>query len=118
MNDIPTNNMTLFQARFVQCLTLIGYSIRATDGYFSERYSLEGDKYVQTGNPFDKTSSGLFSPPGNQIHGIVIRESAIKTLKEHGIEPYFDWTGSHIGHGHDNYSDWKKRQKRAKRFKR
>ena len=81
--------MTIFQARFVQWLTLKGCSLRATAGYFAERYDRVDGEYVQTGNVYDSTSSDLFSPSGNQLDGIFIREKAIHILNQQGVEPHF-----------------------------
>lgn len=68
--------MTLFQARYVQFLTLSGCSLRATAAHYYDRYDYDGN--YKRGKGFD----GLFTYGGNQIDGIELRKEAIKVLRE------------------------------------
>ena len=74
--------MTLFQAKFVQWLTVRkDCSLRATAGNFYARYNHDYSP---------KTPRTKYEGHGgNQISGITLREEAIKMLEDNGIEPCF-----------------------------
>lgn len=74
--------MTLFQARFIQWLSLIGCSQRAIAGNYYGRYNEDG---TRRNVPNDYEGFG-----GNQIDGILLVEEAIKTLIKHGKDPIMD----------------------------
>lgn len=99
--------MTLFQARYVQYLTLIGCSIRATSGYFFGRYTLVSNhktfRYINNNGVNEYKGYG-----GNQIDGILIRQEAIKVLEEKGIAPHFTCYGSDL---EEEYEEFRKRTK-------
>ena len=95
--------LTLFQARYVQYLTLIGCSMRATAGNFFARYN------------YDLTQKNEYSEyrgfGGNQIEGILLREKAIKVLEDNKIKPFFDVNGNNIGYENNSYTNWHKQIK-------
>lgn len=98
--------MTLFQARYIQWLTLIGCSIRSTAGHFYGRYNQ------------DYSFKGLNTYEGyggNQLDGIFLREEAIKVLEEKGVDPMFDMSGNNIGYEHDSYRNWRKETKQKRK---
>jgi len=91
--------MTLFQARFVQWLTLKGCSLRATASYYRDRYD--------QGLPFGSKVVGPFTVGGNQVDGILLRTEAIDLLKEKGIDPVIGVYDNNIGYEEDSYEKWK-----------
>jgi len=93
--------MTLFQARFVQYLTLIGCSLRATAGNYYGRYNFDWTRKVI---PNDYNGWG-----GNQLDGIFLREEAIKILTEKGIDPVISTMDNNIGYDDDSYKKWRGR---------
>lgn len=80
--------MTLFQARFIQWLTLHQCSLRATAGNYYARYNEDGTQKK------NKEHYEMFG--GNQLDGILLRKEAIKILQKHKIEPYFEEMGTDI----------------------
>ncbi len=62
--------LTLFQARYIQWLTLIGCSLRATAGNFYSRYKSDLSQKI---NPTIYEGFG-----GSQLDGIFLRESTIE----------------------------------------
>lgn len=105
--------MTLFQARFIQYLTLIGCSIRATAGNFYARY-----KYVYEGEvvTYVQHRGEYHGYGGNQIDGILLREEAIAVLTAHKILPHFDTMGHSYYGGNIKYS-YRKLRKKMKEWK-
>ncbi len=89
--------MTLFQARYVQWLTLIGCSLRATAGNYYARYNFDGSF---KGNKYEGVG-------GNQIDGINIRKRAIEALKGFYIEPVISIMDNNIGYDEDSYKKWR-----------
>ena len=90
--------MTLFQARFVQWLTLTGCSLRATAGYYYGRYN-DNNEYKGIINDYDGYGA-------NQLDGIRLRELAIKTLLEHNIVPIISVYDNNIGYDDNDYFIW------------
>ena len=76
--------LTRFQARYIQWLTLIGYSQRATAREFFNRYN-EDDLSLRV--PKGKEEIG------NQMSGIFLRQHAIDYLNYHGIDSMFEISG-------------------------
>lgn len=91
--------MTLFQARFIQWLTITGCTARVTAGTYYARYNVDG-----TQKKIKEEYNGLMS---NQLYGVDLRMSALKVLECHGIEPYFDSMGTDI----EDYEEWRKNTK-------
>ena len=96
--------MTLFQARFIQWLTLNGASQRATVGNYFARYNFNG-----TQKTYKEEYLGFGE---NQLDGIFLREEAVKVLKKHNIEPYFEVAGTDI----EDYDVFHKKLKDYGRF--
>lgn len=92
--------MTLFQARFVQYLTLIGCSLRATAGNYYTRYNFDGTQKV--------TQNDYNGVDGNQLDGMYLREEAIKILTQKGIDPVISIMCSNIGYDDDSYKKWRR----------
>ena len=91
--------MTLFQARFIQWLTLNQCSIRATAGNYDARYNADGSQ---------KTVKEIYKGyGGNQVDGMLLRDKAIEVLEENNIEPFFDTMGTDI----EDYDTWRKEEK-------
>jgi len=93
--------MTLFQARYVQWLTLIGCSLRATAGHYYGRYNFDN---TNKNTPNDYNGCG-----GNQLDGIFLRKEAIKVLTENGIDPVISEMDNNIGYDADSYLKWRGR---------
>lgn len=93
--------MTLFQARYIQYLTLIGCSLRATAGHYYGRYNFDGTQKV-TLNDYNGWG-------GNQLDGIFLREEAINYLTEKGIDPVISVMDNNIGYDEDSYKKWRRR---------
>jgi hypothetical protein len=89
--------LTLFQARYIQYLTLIGCSLRSTAGHFFERYNYDG------------TFKGkeYFGYDGNQIEGMQLREIAIEVLIKNNIDPIISVMDNNIGYEEDSYIKFK-----------
>lgn len=114
--------MTRFQARYIQWLTLKGCSIRATAGYFYERYEgvlqdIRMIVYVQKGNPFGSTAGDFFSPSGNQLDGILLREEAIDLIESWDEKPYFTTMGTEDSVAGETYEDYTNYEQIRKRIK-
>ena len=95
--------MTRFQARYIQYLTLIGYSLRATAGNYYGRYNKDGSN---KGLPNNYKGFG-----GNQMDGIALRERAIEKLLELGIDPVIGIMDNNIGYDDDSYRVWRRKIK-------
>ena len=80
--------ITLFQARFIQWLTLNQCSLRATAGNYYARYNFDG---TQKKNKVYYEMSG-----GNQYDGLFLRKKAIEVLRKNKIEPHFEVMGTDI----------------------
>lgn len=91
--------MTRFQARYVQYLTLVGCSLRATAGNYYGRYNSNGTCKNKPNN-YDGWG-------GNQLDGIFLRKNAIKTLSELGIDPIISVYDNNIGYEDDSYNLWR-----------
>lgn len=76
--------LTRFQVRYIQWLTLVGYSQRATAREFFNRYN-ENDLSLRKPKGIDEI--------GNQLSGIFLRKYAIDYLNDHGINPMFEING-------------------------
>ena len=76
--------LTRFQVRYIQWLTLIGYSLRATARDFFNRYN-ENDLSLRNPRGTEEI--------GNQLSGIFLRENAIDYLNHYGIDPMFEVMG-------------------------
>ena len=87
--------MTLFQARYIQWLTLNQCSLRATAGNYYARYNVDG-----TQKTIREEYKGCY---GNQLDGIFLRKDAIKLLESKGEETFFDEMGTNI----EDYDKWK-----------
>lgn len=95
--------MTLFQARFIQYLTLVGCSIRATAGNYYARYDGDG---IQHKKRIDYDGWG-----GNQLDGMFLRERAIDVLKARGVDPVIGVYDNNIGYEDDSYEKFRMKQK-------
>lgn len=92
--------MTRFQARYVQWLSVIGCTLRATAGHYYRRYdgndNFRGEEYEGSG--------------GNQIDGFILRERAYEVLKSVDGEPlYLEPYGVEIDGMEFSYCKWKRR---------
>jgi hypothetical protein len=94
--------MTRFQARYVQWLTLIGCSLRATAGNYYGRYNDDGTNKNQ---PNSYESVG-----GNSLDGADLRREAISVLLAAGIEPYFNDMADELPEDME-YKEWRITQK-------
>lgn len=99
-NSTPALCMTLFQARFIQYLTLNGCSLRATAGYYYSRYNKR--------LPFDKYDGVA----GSQIDGILLREEAIRFLLKLGVDPIISVYDNNIGYDNDSYAKFRLNNKK------
>ena len=75
--------LTRFQVRYIQWLTLIGYSQRATAREFFNRYNNDLSLRIPRGT----------DEIGNQMTGIFLRQYAIDYLNCHNIDPMFEING-------------------------
>lgn len=98
--------MTRLQARYVQYLTLIGCSLRATHMHYRNRYE-HGARW---------TEAPHWTWGGNQMTGILLRKEAIEHLKSAGIEPHMNEMGNDIGYEQDSYKNWRNDQRTTRKI--
>lgn len=99
MFKLLTLAMTLFQARFIQYLTLKGCSLRATAGYYYARYNSDNSQRFP--------SYKYNGVKGSQIDGILLREEAIAFLSALGIDPIISVYDNNIGYDNDSYEKFR-----------